>query len=65
MLSLPLAIVCSISIETIQLKYQLGFCQLNDVVVNSIEFIIGFLIFFVLYDLSIYIIFVSIFKENI
>lgn len=47
----PIAMLDSIAIETIQLKYQLGFCQLDDVVANSIGFLIGYLIFLMLYDI--------------
>lgn len=49
-LSLPVAALCSVGIEVVQLKYQLGFCQLDDVVANSVEFLIGFLVFLILYD---------------
>jgi len=38
---LPIAAACSIGIETLQLKYQLGSCQLDDVVANSVGFLIG------------------------
>ncbi len=49
-LSLPVAALCSVGIEVVQLKYQLGFCQLDDVVANSVGFLIGFLVFLILYD---------------
>lgn len=51
MLSLPVAMLSSICIEAVQLKYQLGYCQLDDVVVNTIGFLIGFLIFLMIYDI--------------
>lgn len=50
LLSLPTAIICSIAIESAQLKYQLGYCQLDDVVANSVGFLIGFLIYLVIAD---------------
>lgn len=49
--SFPLAVVISIAIEAIQLKYQIGFCQLDDVAANSTGFLVGYLIFLVLYDI--------------
>ena len=49
-LAFPVAVICSIGIEAVQLKYQLGFCQLDDVVANSIGFLIGFLVFLIFYD---------------
>lgn len=51
LVSFPLAVVISIAIEAIQLKYQIGFCQLDDVVANSTGFLVGYLIFLVLYDI--------------
>ena len=48
--SLPVAVLCSVGIEAVQLKYQLGFCQLDDVVANSVGFLIGFLVFLILND---------------
>lgn len=56
LIALPVAQVCSISIEALQLKYQLGFCQLDDVVANSIGFLMGFLIFLVLRDVYLFVI---------
>ena len=50
MISLPIAILSSICIEAVQLKYQLGFCQLDDVVANSTGFLIGFLVYLMIYD---------------
>lgn len=50
LISFPIAILSSTLIEYIQLKYQLGFCQLDDVVANSGGFLIGFLIYVMLYD---------------
>lgn len=53
---LPLAVICSISIEALQLKYQLGFCQLDDVVANSAGFLIGFLIFLAIRDVYLFVV---------
>ena len=50
MISLPIAILSSICIEAVQLKYQLGYCQLDDVVANSSGFLIGFLVYLMIYD---------------
>lgn len=50
LLSLPTAMACSIGIEAVQLKYWLGYCQLDDVVANSTGFLIGFLIYLIIYD---------------
>lgn len=52
---LPFALACSVSIEALQLKYQLGFCQLDDVVANSAGFLIGFLIFLVIRDVYLFV----------
>lgn len=51
LISLSVAVACSICIEIMQLKYQLGFCQLDDVVANSAGFLIGFFIFLILQDI--------------
>lgn len=51
LLSLPTAIICSVAIEAAQLKYQLGFCQLDDVFANSVGFLIGFLIYLAIADI--------------
>lgn len=51
LVSLPIAITCSVGIETIQLKYQLGYCQLDDVAANSLGFLVGFLIYLILADI--------------
>lgn len=51
LVSFPLAVMMSIAIEAIQLKYQIGFCQLDDVAANSTGFLVGYLIFLVLYDI--------------
>lgn len=59
-LSFPVAILCSVGIEAVQLKYQLGFCQLDDVVANSIGFLIGFLVFLILYDVYQFVVFICI-----
>lgn len=50
LVSLPVAIICSIGIEMIQLKYRLGFCQLDDIIANSLGFLIGFLDYLILLD---------------
>lgn len=50
LLSLPSAIICSVAIEAVQLKYQLGYCQLDDVIANSAGFLIGFLIYLAIAD---------------
>lgn len=55
LIALPLALACSVSIEALQLKYQLGFCQLDDVVANSVGFLIGFLIFLVIRDVYLFV----------
>ncbi len=57
---LPLAVICSISIEALQLKYQLGLCQLDDVVANSAGFLIGYLIFLMIRD--VYLLVVMLFR---
>lgn len=51
LISLPTAIICSIAIEAAQLKYQLGYCQLDDVIANTSGFLIGFLIHLILADI--------------
>ena len=56
LIALPIALACSVSIEALQLKYQLGFCQLDDVVANSVGFLIGFLIFLMIRDVYLFII---------
>lgn len=57
-LSLPVAILSSVGIEAVQLKYQLGFCQLDDVVANSIGFLVGYLLFLIIYDVYQFIVFI-------
>lgn len=54
LISLPVAMACSICIEFIQLKYQLGFCQLDDVAANSVGFLMGFFIFLILQDVYLF-----------
>ncbi len=54
LISLPVAMACSICIEALQLKYQLGFCQLDDVAANSVGFLIGFLVFLMLRDICLF-----------
>lgn len=51
LVSLPIAMLSSIAIEAVQLKYQLGYCQLDDVVVNTLGFLIGFLIYLIIADI--------------
>ena len=51
LLSLPIAIICSTGIEMIQLKFRLGFCQLDDIIANSVGFLIGFLAYLILLDI--------------
>lgn len=55
MISLPIAALSSICIETVQLKYQLGYCQLDDVVANSTGFLAGFLIYLMISDIYLFI----------
>lgn len=73
MISLPIAVLCSVCIEATQLKYQLGFCQLDDVVANSTGFLIGFLIYLMLADVYLFVysvcravadVFISKFKKS-
>lgn len=47
----PVATICSIGIEAVQLKYHLGACQLDDVLLNSLGFLIGFLVYLALADI--------------
>ena len=56
LIALPIAMACSVSIEAVQLKYQLGFCQLDDVVANSVGFLIGFLIFLMIRDVYLFVV---------
>ena len=56
LIALPLAVACSVLIEVLQLKYQLGLCQLDDVVANSVGFLIGFLIFLMIRDVYLFIV---------
>lgn len=51
LISLPIATLSSIAIEAIQLKYQIGSCQLDDVVVNTLGFLIGFLVYLIIADI--------------
>ena len=50
LVSWPIAIICSTGIEMIQLKYRLGFCQLDDIIANSVGFLVGFLGYLILQD---------------
>ena len=56
LIGLLVALACSVSIEALQLKYQLGFCQLDDVVANSTGFLIGYLIFLAIRDVYLFIV---------
>ncbi|MDE7177931.1 MAG: VanZ family protein [Lachnospiraceae bacterium] len=56
LIALPIALACSVCIEALQLKYQLGFCQLDDVAANSAGFLIGFLIFLVIRDVYFFVV---------
>lgn len=51
LIAAPVAVACSIGIEAAQLKYHLGACQLDDVLLNSFGFLIGFLVYLALADL--------------
>lgn len=59
-ISFSIAVLSSVIIETIQLKFQIGNCQLDDVVVNSAGFLVGFLIYLMIAD--VYMFFYNIFK---
>lgn len=50
LIAAPVAAACSIGIEAIQLKYHLGACQMDDVLLNSLGFLVGFLIYLVIAD---------------
>lgn len=50
LIAAPIATACSIGIEAVQLKYRLGACQLDDVLLNSLGFLIGFLVYLALAD---------------
>lgn len=50
LVSLPIAAASSIAIEAVQLKYQLGYCQLDDVAANSLGFLAGFFIYLMIAD---------------
>lgn len=50
LVSFPVAAACSIGIEAVQLKYHLGACQLDDVLLNSLGFLAGFLVYLVVAD---------------
>lgn len=51
---LPAATACSVCIEYLQLRWQIGFCQLDDVADNSVGCLIGFLIFLMLRDIFLF-----------
>ncbi len=51
LIAAPVAAACSIGIEAVQLKYHLGACQLDDVLLNSFGFLMGFLIYLALTDI--------------
>ena len=46
---IPVAFACTVSIETMQLLTQRGYCQLDDVVMNTLGAIIGYFIFLILH----------------
>lgn len=48
--AVPIGVASSICIEAAQLRFRLGYCQLDDVAANSLGFLIGFLMFLILYD---------------
>lgn len=50
LIAAPVATICSIGIEAVQLKYHLGACQLDDVLLNSFGFLMGFLVYLALAD---------------
>lgn len=50
LIAAPIATACSIGIEAVQLKYRLGACQLDDVLLNSFGFLMGFLVYLALAD---------------
>ncbi|MCX4321459.1 MAG: VanZ family protein [Lachnospiraceae bacterium] len=50
LIAAPVATACSIGIEAVQLKYHLGACQLDDVLLNSFGFLMGFLVYLALAD---------------
>ncbi len=50
LIATPVATACSIGIEAVQLKYHLGACQLDDVLLNSFGFLMGFLVYLALAD---------------
>lgn len=51
LIAAPVATACSIGIEAAQLKYHLGACQLDDVLLNTFGFLMGFLIYLALADI--------------
>ncbi|GEM_PF-4925810 len=51
LIAAPTATLCSIGIEAVQLKYHLGACQLDDVLLNSFGFLLGFLVYLALADI--------------
>lgn len=51
LIAAPVAVACSIGIEAVQLKYHLGACQLDDVLLNSFGFLMGFLVYLALADI--------------
>ena len=56
LIALPIALASSVCIEALQLKYQLGFCQLDDVVANSVGFLMGYLVFLTIRDVYLFIV---------
>lgn len=51
LIAAPAAAACSIGIEAVQLKYHLGACQLDDVLLNTFGFLMGFLVYLALADI--------------
>lgn len=51
LIATPVAAACSIGIEAAQLKYHLGACQLDDVLLNTFGFLMGFLVYLALADI--------------
>lgn len=51
LIAAPVAAACSIGIEAVQLKYHLGACQLDDVLLNTFGFLMGFLVYLALSDI--------------
>lgn len=52
LVSFSIAVACSIGIEAVQLKYHLGACQLDDVLLNSFGFLMGFWVYLSVVDVG-------------